>query len=246
MSVNDILRSFSQGLLVPAMVLLIIVLVLMAICLGSLLVECFAERRRFKVNPAQVVNRINEARYDEVADIVSGLQMLRVQRDALEVVARNMGLPDEDLYSLAKVEMRHAEEKHSASVKRTDLVTKIAPMVGLMCTLIPLGPGIVAMGNGDVSTLSNSMLTAFDGTVAGLVAAIVANTVSTIRKHWYKNYSVVLEAIMHAILQKAADARAAGVELPCGYVGKDSTGNPVFSETKSVSASVPAREGACA
>ena len=39
-------------------------------------------------------------------------------------------------------------------VKITDLISKVSPMLGLMGTLIPLGPGIQALGNADTSALS--------------------------------------------------------------------------------------------
>jgi hypothetical protein len=99
----------------------------------------------------------------------------------------------------------------------TEQVTKIAPMLGLMCTLIPLGPGIVAMGNGNVNQLSTSLLIAFDGTVVGLVAAVVAMLVSAVRKRWYAQYITSLEALMTTVLDKATAARSEGIELPHNY-----------------------------
>jgi hypothetical protein len=93
-------------------------------------------------------------------------------------------------------------------------------MLGLMCTLIPLGPGIVAMGRGNVAELSMSLLVAFDGTVAGLVAAVVTMAVTAVRKRWYGQYILVLESLMTAVLDKANSAREAGVSLPHGAVNK--------------------------
>jgi biopolymer transport protein ExbB/TolQ len=72
------------------------------------------------------------------------------------------------------------------------------------------------MGQGNVAELSMSLLVAFDGTVAGLVAAIVAMIVTAVRKRWYNQYIVVLESIMTAVLDKANTAREAGVKLPHG------------------------------
>ena len=59
-------------------------------------------------------------------------------------------------------------------------------MFGLMGTLIPLGPGLIALGQGDTKTLSDSLLIAFDTTIAGLVAGAIAYVVSGIRKSWYE------------------------------------------------------------
>ena len=81
-------------------------------------------------------------------------------------------------------------------------MAKIGPMLGLMGTLIPLGPGIIALGQGDTFTLSNSLLIAFDTTVAGLVCALIALVICTIRKIWYRNDMSILETLMECILEE--------------------------------------------
>jgi biopolymer transport protein ExbB/TolQ len=75
-------------------------------------------------------------------------------------------------------------------------------MLGLLGTLIPLGPGLIAMGRGDTYTLSLSLLTAFDTTIAGLAAAAAAYVVSGIRRNWYENYMTLLETLMLCVLSR--------------------------------------------
>lgn len=82
-------------------------------------------------------------------------------------------------------------------------------MLGLMGTLIPLGPGIIALGQGDTYTLSTSLLMAFDTTVAGLACAAAALIISTIRKRWYRNYMSMLETLMECTLEAENKAQAA-------------------------------------
>lgn len=224
--VNDVLHAVSQGLLIPAQVILLFLLVATVVAIGSLVVEALTERRHYKANIPRDVNAIHDAPFDGVAGVIEKTTLLRAQKDALLMVARNMGLPDDDLFSLAKAELARIDEAHQRSVRRTDLITKAGPMMGLICTLIPLGPGIVAMGQGQVDQLSQSLLVAFDGTVSGLVAAVVAMAISSIRKRWYKQYAVAMEALMNSILEKAEEARAAGVELPHGYTGPARAGLP--------------------
>ena len=45
-------------------------------------------------------------------------------------------------------------------------------MLGLMATIIPLGPGLAALGEGDPAKLASAVTVAFDATVLGLVAGI--------------------------------------------------------------------------
>ena len=57
-------------------------------------------------------------------------------------------------------------------IERSDFLARIAPMLGLMGTLIPLGPGLSALGEGELSILTTAMSVAFDTTVLGLLVGI--------------------------------------------------------------------------
>ena len=84
------------------------------------------------------------------------------------------------------------------------MVAKLGPMFGLMGTLIPLGPGIVALGQGDTASLAASLGLAFDTTIAGLISAAVCVVISHIRRKWYEDYMVSMESIMDCILEEVA------------------------------------------
>ena len=81
--------------------------------------------------------------------------------------------------------LEQEQDRYDRIVKLSELLARLAPMFGLLGTLIPLGPGIIALGQGDTQTLSTSLLTAFDTTIAGLCAAAVCLVVTTLRKRWY-------------------------------------------------------------
>ena len=87
-------------------------------------------------------------------------------------------------------------------------------MFGLMGTLIPLGPGIVAIGEGDTTVLANSLLIAFDTTVLGLIVAAVALVVSTIRKTWYAKYMAAFESAAEIVLENANKGEVATDDAP--------------------------------
>jgi len=81
-------------------------------------------------------------------------------------------------------------------IERTDFLTRIAPMLGLMGTLIPLGPGLSALGEGDLSILTTAMSVAFDTTVLGLLVGIIGFVVGRLRRRWYEQ---VLSSMEHSI-----------------------------------------------
>ena len=70
-----------------------------------------------------------------------------------------------------------------------------------MGTLIPLGPGLSALGNGDLNTLAQALTVAFDTTITGLAAGSIAYIISGYRKKWYNNELSILEAIVEATLE---------------------------------------------
>lgn len=79
-------------------------------------------------------------------------------------------------------------------LERVDLLARGGPILGLMGTLIPLGPGLMALGNGDVTVLATALTVAFDTTVLGLLIGLVAYVLSCIRRRWYDAVWQRLEA----------------------------------------------------
>ena len=80
-------------------------------------------------------------------------------------------------------------------LERVDLLARSGPILGLMGTLIPLGPGLSALGNGDLSQLATAMTVAFDTTVVGLVIGLLAYIVGRVRRRWFEHYWYELDAI---------------------------------------------------
>jgi biopolymer transport protein ExbB/TolQ len=213
----DILHDIAQSLLAPTMVVIILLIIVSIFFVGQVVAEYFTERRHFKQNMPLIVNEVNDADYEQVADVIVNSKLLQYQKAALFTVSQNMGLPAEPLFALAQIKVNDTEKLYTRRLAWTDVISKIAPLLGLMGTLIPLGPGIVALGKGDTLALSQSLLVAFDATVCGLVCAIVALVISKIRSGWYNEYINVLESIMSCVVDKATTAREAGITLPAKY-----------------------------
>jgi biopolymer transport protein ExbB/TolQ len=197
----------AQILLVPVMCLLVLLIAFAVYSIGSIIVEAAFERRHYRLNSEATINAMHDSPSAELEAIIEGAAILRPQRNALLTVARNRHLSEDDLYALARTQLAKVDDRHRRTLNLTEQVTKIAPMLGLMCTLIPLGPGIVAMGRGDVAQLSLSLGIAFDGTVAGLLAAVVALVVTGLRKRWYAQYILELESLISCVLDKASQDR---------------------------------------
>jgi biopolymer transport protein ExbB/TolQ len=133
-----------------------------------------------------------------IAEVFTHAKTLSKRREKLiaGVTAQPLTKRENEALRLVKAEKSRLE----GIVKLTDGIAKLGPMFGLLGTLIPLGPGIIALGRGDTYTLSLSLLTAFDTTIAGLISAAVAFVISGVRKRWYSAHVALLEADLEELL----------------------------------------------
>lgn len=208
-SPTDVMRAITESLQNPTIIAEILLVVLIVILLGMLIAEIFTERRHFKVFMPQFVDDLREK--EDTVEVLQNSGLLKRQRDGLIELICHPQISNEDRESLAASICFKEQERYDRRVKVTDYIAKIGPMLGLMGTLIPLGPGLVALGRGDTVTLSDSLLVAFDTTVLGLVIALFALLISTIRKFWYRKYTSIFESAVECVLEKAADNHDFGI-----------------------------------
>lgn len=190
--IHDILRAVSGALEVPVIVLLVLFLLAAAALVGWLIAESCTERCHLKLALPALMETLRTASDREAAVEESGL--LRRQKDALLELLRHPDFTDATREALAIELLEREQDRYDSIVKLSELLARLAPMLGLLGTLIPLGQG-------DTYTLSTSLLTAFDTTIAGLVAAALAIVVSAIRRRWYREYGSVLEALCTEVLE---------------------------------------------
>jgi biopolymer transport protein ExbB/TolQ len=79
------------------------------------------------------------------------------------------------------------------TLERTRILVRAGPALGLMGTLIPLAPGLAALGRGDVSELAGDLRTAFAATTVGLLVGTVAFAITLIRTRMYSEDLADLE-----------------------------------------------------
>lgn len=197
---NNTLRILANALRVPVIILLILLVFMTVVLIGVVIGEYFTEHRHLTVELPKLLDRMNEEDADlETCIKQSGL--LKRQKKALLEVTKHPELSELMLEALAVRLLQTEQEVYDNRVKISDLIAKLGPILGLMGTLIPLGPGIIALSQGDTATLSASLLTAFDTTVAGLVAGGMAMVISGIRNSWYEKYMSILETVMECLVE---------------------------------------------
>lgn len=64
------------------------------------------------------------------------------------------------------------------------LVSRIAPMLGLVATMIPMGPALMAVANGNFTAVADSLVVAFAAVIIALMAASITFWVLSVRRRW--------------------------------------------------------------
>lgn len=218
---GDILYIIVQALLLPAVIVLLVLVLYALWCIGSIVVEWITERRYYRVNMPDCLDKIHAAKPTDLPGVIADSGLLGSQKEALLTLWDHRNLPVDSHIALAKRLIEETEDHHMRVLQRTQTIAKVAPMLGLMGTLIPLGPGLVSLGQGNTLELSASLLVAFDTTVAGLMVAVVTFIVTKVRQRWYDNYLSALEAATTAVLEKVDKMREDGtldVDAPTHYL----------------------------
>jgi biopolymer transport protein ExbB/TolQ len=184
----------SSGLLIPVIVLLLLFLAQGLMVIGGFY-GVYASRMAFEKSIKPSLEELNAGNVDTLLakDKIRSTGLVNVYLDKLLSV-RSSNVRAEK--TLADFEM--ACEKDLATVKT---LAKIGPILGLMGTLIPMGPALVGLASGDMETLAQNMQVAFATTVVGLLIGAIGFFCVQIKTRWYAADLSDLEYI-HAVLNE--------------------------------------------
>ncbi len=201
--ITSILNMISQSLQIPVVIFLVIFAVFAVLTLGGLVSE-YTSRKKIPIDSLEkiIYSISNAGSAEELKNLIKNAKIYESQKVVLIKVLRSKSLTKESRQTLARKLIEFEENKLGKKIERTDIVTKIGPTLGLMGTLIPMGPGLAALGAGDVNTLANAIIVAFDTTVVGIGSGAVAYFVSKIRRRWYEEYLSDLDSLTDALLDK--------------------------------------------
>ena len=83
--------------------------------------------------------------------------------------------------SLSQDQMELAVLKDLEGVR---LCSRVAPMLGLIATMIPMGPALMAVASGESQGVAQSLAPAFASVIVALVSASITFVVYTVRRRW--------------------------------------------------------------
>lgn len=187
-AISNILYWISTGLLVPVIVLLIFFFARAIILIGSYFSQYLRQKKT--VNRAfGGIKTLSPENLDEFAaklPIKSGSTAV----DYAAAIIRNAG--NEPKTDLLLSEFEIESDKNIATSK---ILTKMGPILGLMGTLIPMGPALVGLAQGDIASMAYNMQVAFATTVVGLTVSAIGFLTQQAKERWAVQNLTILEFI---------------------------------------------------
>lgn len=99
-------------------------------------------------------------------------------------------MTDEELDVLAHTMLEHPR-----------IASRVTPMLGLVATMIPMGPALKSLSDGNLALVSENLTVAFSAVILALIAASITYWVTNVRRRWLAE-----ELIEIARLQKGSCA----------------------------------------
>lgn len=64
------------------------------------------------------------------------------------------------------------------------VATRVAPMLGLVATMIPMGPALKGLSDGNLVQVSDNLTVAFSAVILALIAAAITYWIVSVRRRW--------------------------------------------------------------
>ena len=184
--ISDILYWISTGLLVPVIVLLIVLFGRSMLLIGGFFGQYLSVRK----TEAILKHEFDSLNKDNVATLAERLPVHH-KSPVIKYIKRMLEHRDSEAH-LQKL-LSDFEIASNADLATSKTLSKLGPMLGLMGTLIPMGPALVGLSTGDIASMAYNMQVAFATTVVGLFSAAVGFITGQVKTRWYQHDSVNLQ-----------------------------------------------------
>jgi biopolymer transport protein ExbB/TolQ len=170
----------STGLLVPVVVLLIIFFVRALLLIGSFYSTYMVKMKQ---------NRVIQSKFDEINtdNIKQKFEEINLEKTSLLKIYLEKLIENSNSATHCDRIINNFETACQKDMSVSQSLSKLGPILGLMGTLIPMGPALTGLATGDIASMANNMQVAFATTVIGLVIGAIGFITLQIKKRWYNN-----------------------------------------------------------
>jgi biopolymer transport protein ExbB/TolQ len=187
------LSGIAGALKVPVHAIAVLLLALLAFELGRIATESWRRVRPGTLPLEQIATQAMDepAQAAQLARAAPGPLSERAVLDLATATETQRNDAVEE--ALADYELRIQRR-----LDRTRILVRAGPAIGLMGTLIPLAPGLGALGRGNFSQLAGDLTVAFSATVVGILVGTAAFALTLIRTRVYTEDLAGLERAVSA------------------------------------------------
>lgn len=184
--ISNILYWISTGLLVPVIVLLIFFFIRSIILIGAFFGQYLNDKRHTTPFCGQIC-KLDRASLPEFKASLPERPESAVAAYASRIIAEAGNDPKIDML------LSEYEIEADKNISTSKVLTKMGPILGLMGTLIPMGPALVGLASGDIASMAYNMQVAFATTVVGLVVSAIGFLTQQAKERWAVRNLTVLE-----------------------------------------------------
>ncbi len=194
-SITNVLYWISTGLMVPVVAILIFLFFKAIIMVGNFYAQFVSKRRN-----NNLINLKFEQMDSENASQIIGSLPDNNQVLVLNYLRRMLNLKDNEAH-LHRL-LANFEIDADKDLAKSKTLSKLGPILGLMGTLIPMGPALVGLSTGDIGSMASNMQVAFATTVIGLVIGAIGFLTQQIKQRWYLQDYTNLEFVVKLFIEK--------------------------------------------
>ena len=173
---TKLLYWLSTGLFIPLMIALLIYLFRSLLLIGGFY-SLFVNRKKFgKTFQSFLVDLENKGKLLDTQNLTV--------KSTFGVHLKKL-IKHKDSFTKIEKVLADFELACQKDLGKAKTLAKMGPMLGLMGTLIPMGPALVGLAKGDIASLAENMQVAFATTVIGLLVGGIGFLLGQVKQAWY-------------------------------------------------------------
>ena len=173
-TIEELMYQLSDFFMAPVLILLVIMFVYSLYALGGFAGQTLQRRKHRATYRQSLQFSLGEAPGKEIPGYplaTLAQQIPTITKDQLDVAA-----------------LEDMEGVRTAS--------RLAPMLGLIATMVPMGPALKSLADGNVQGISENLIVAFSAVIFGLVIASITFWIASVKRRWLAAELVALTPLL--------------------------------------------------
>lgn len=160
---ENLMYTLSGVFLAPVLILLAVMFVYSFFLLGAFTMQSIQRKK----NAIKYQEQLETLRNGEKISVVPGYPILNLTTENSKIT---------------KDELDIAALKLLEGVRS---MSRISPMLGLIATMIPMGPALKSLSDGNIQGISDNLVIAFSAVIFGLIISSITFYIASQKKRWY-------------------------------------------------------------